>query len=56
MWLRLTVMATMGGGLENMFRKLESAQMRVGRRVLRTSNIVAVRAMNGDLGWRRGER
>ena len=37
------------------FRKLESAQMRVGRRLLGASNRVAEVAMQGDLGWRKLE-
>ena len=34
-------------------RKLESAQMRVGRRLLGVSNTVAGVAVQGDLEWRR---
>ena len=33
-------------------RKLESVQMRVGRRLLGTSNIIAGVAVQVDLGWR----
>ena len=36
-------------------RKLESAQMRVGRRLLGESNTVAGVAVQGDLGWRKLE-
>ena len=36
-------------------RKMESAQMRVGRRLLRASNIVAGVAVQGDVGWRKLE-
>ena len=37
-------------------RKLESAQMRVGRRLLEVSNTIAGVAVQGDIGWswRRG--
>ena len=38
-----------------MCRKLESAQIRVGRRLLGTSNIIAGVAVQGDLGWRKLE-
>ena len=40
-------------------RKLESAQMRVGKRLLGASNTLAGVAVQGDLGWRswkRGEK
>ena len=37
-------------------RKLESAQMRVGRRLLETSNRVAGVAVQGDQGWRKLEK
>ena len=36
-------------------RKLESAEMRVGRRLLGASNTVARVAVQGDLGWRKLE-
>ena len=36
-------------------RKLESAQMRVGRRLLGASNTVAGMAVQGDLGWKKLE-
>ena len=39
-------------GRRSVCRKLESAQMRVGRRLLGVSNTVAGVAVQGDLGWR----
>ena len=36
-------------------RKLESAQVRVGSRLLEASNTVAGVAVQGDLGWRKAE-
>ena len=37
-------------------RKLESSQIKIGRRLLRASNIVAGVAVQGDLGWRKLEQ
>ena len=34
-------------------KKLESAQMRVGRRLLGASNTIAGVAVQGNLGWRK---
>ena len=42
-------------GGRNAYRKLESAQMKVGRRLLGASNTVAGVAVHGDLRWRKLE-
>ena len=42
-------------GGHSVCRKMESAQMRVGRRLLRASNIVAGVAVQGDVGWKKLE-
>ena len=42
-------------GESSICRKLESAQMRVGRQLLGARNTVAGVAVQGDLGWRKLE-
>ena len=42
-------------GWHSAYRKLESAQIRVGRRLLGASNTLAGVAVQGDLGWRKLE-
>ena len=42
-------------GGRSVYRKMESAQMRVGRRLLGESNTVAGVVVQGDLEWRKLE-